>query len=184
MKREIAIGVLSTVITAVAIFVVGSAQGWFDKQLTELQVQRVASEIVVDESRARVLLNRIAQDQDLVDNVARSLAANHRAELSPTVDEVFERLTSGHVSRIQGGRVAVGKGKGVERISVAFPQEFGKAPHVLVTPRGEDYPDTFALATRNISQTGFEINVVASAAGPIDFRVWGQNLELDWLAWE
>jgi hypothetical protein len=70
---------------------------------------------------------------------------------------------------------------GVKTFTITFPTAFGTIPKVNVTPRGENFPDVFAVTTRNISTTSFQVNVyrVDSAGG-----IWGQNLKLDWFAWE
>jgi len=70
---------------------------------------------------------------------------------------------------------------GVKTFTITFPSTFGTIPKVNVTPKGENFPDVFAVTTRNITTTSFQVNVyrVDSAGG-----IWGQNLKLDWFAWE
>ncbi|MBN2862612.1 MAG: hypothetical protein JXN62_05585 [Bacteroidales bacterium] len=70
---------------------------------------------------------------------------------------------------------------GVKTFTITFPTAFGTIPKINVTPRGENFTDVFAVTTRNISTTSFQVNVfrVDGAGG-----IWGQNLKLDWYAWE
>jgi hypothetical protein len=70
---------------------------------------------------------------------------------------------------------------GVKTFTITFTSTFGTIPKVNVTPKGENFPDVFAVTTRNITTTSFQVNVyrVDSAGG-----IWGQNLKLDWFAWE
>ena len=98
------------------------------------------------------------------------------------------RVNEGTIfSNIQAGTAKVdsspGEGIVFKTITITFPKKFDRVPMVIVTARtqhGENYDDTFAVTTKNISQSEFSVNV---------FRVdkkeaWAQKLQLDWFAWE
>ena len=54
-----------------------------------------------------------------------------------------------------------------------------RSGEVIAFPRGGVFPDVFAVTTRSISTTNFQVNIMRldSATG------WGQQLQLDWMAW-
>jgi hypothetical protein len=81
----------------------------------------------------------------------------------------------------QSGRATVGPqmNSSLPTVTVSFPQAFSTPPRIILTPRGGDYPDTFAASIRSVSTTGFVANVWR-----VDGGGYTQNLELDWLAWE
>jgi hypothetical protein len=85
------------------------------------------------------------------------------------------------MNRVQSGTATVGAGTGFKTITVNFPTSFGATPKVMVTVKGEDYNDTFAVTTRAVNTANFKVNVyrVDSLGGG-----WAQNLQVDWLAWE
>jgi hypothetical protein len=87
------------------------------------------------------------------------------------------------LSRIQAGTAFVGGNgvSGVKTITVIFPSPFSTAPQIMVTPRGENYADVFSVTTRNIGTTSFQVNVQRTDSG---LSTWGQNLQVDWFAWE
>jgi|GEM_PF-2398161 len=96
------------------------------------------------------------------------------------------RVNSGTTfAKVQAGSTLVGSNSsgGVKTVTVNFPSSFSSTPKVIVTARGENinYPDTFAASTRQISTSSFQVNIfrVDSSGGS-----WGQNLYLDWIAWE
>jgi hypothetical protein len=72
-------------------------------------------------------------------------------------------------------------GAGTNTMRITFPSPFTSPPRIQVTPKGENFPfpDVFAVTTRNVTTTAFEVSV---------FRVdglgggWGQNLQIDWSA--
>ena len=82
----------------------------------------------------------------------------------------------------QSGTATLGAGTGVTTYTVAFPAAFAAVPgQVLVTVRsqtGGSFVDTFAVTTRNITSTGFQVNVNRADTN----GAWGQSLLLDWLA--
>lgn len=73
-------------------------------------------------------------------------------------------------------------GSNQKAVAVTFPTAFAAAPgQVLCTVRtenGQSYPDTFAVTTRNITATGFAVNVTRVDTN----AAWDQALLLDWLA--
>jgi len=85
------------------------------------------------------------------------------------------------ISRIQAGTIVVGTGTaGVNVRTNTFPVAFSSTPKVLVSARGGEYNDTFAVSTRGVSATGFKVNVIR-----LDLSGgWSQNLQVDWIAWE
>lgn len=62
MKKEIAISILSSAITAVLIFLVSSSLGLFDKYIKDSQVIKVSDLIVNDKGYRNVLLNHMKSD--------------------------------------------------------------------------------------------------------------------------
>ncbi len=105
--------------------------------------------------------------------------ANPQAKLD--VNGTF-RVNEGTIfSRIQAGTATVGNSTSNRKnIVVNFPIPFSNPPKVIATARGGDFQDTFAVTTTAISTTQFRINVLRlDGAGG-----WGQNLQLDWMAWQ
>jgi hypothetical protein len=87
------------------------------------------------------------------------------------------------IGAIQAGTATLGTSLTQEnQFTVTFPSTFASTPHVIVTARAADptAPDVFAVSTRSVSTTQFVINIIRldTAAG------WGQNLQLDWFAWQ
>lgn len=84
-------------------------------------------------------------------------------------------------SRVQFGTAAVGTGVGgVNTFNIMFPVAFSTPPKVLVTARGNDTSDVFAISSRAVTAVGFKVNIVrVDLAGG-----WGQNLQVDWYAVE
>ncbi len=85
-------------------------------------------------------------------------------------------------ARIQGGVGTIGGGAGgVKQVVINFPLAFTTTPTVVATPRGQGFADTFAMSIQTISVSSFTVNVYrVDSAG----SGWGQNLLVDWLAWE
>lgn len=85
-------------------------------------------------------------------------------------------------ARMVAGTATLGSGiAGVNTYTVSFGVTFSAAPKVIITPRGQNYQDTFAVTTRNIGTTSFQVNVYfANTTG----GSWAQNLQLDWMAFE
>lgn len=92
------------------------------------------------------------------------------------------RVNNGFVfSRIQAGTATVGNSRSERKnIVVNFPLAFDAIPMVMATARGGNFPDTFAVTTTAISNRQFNINVLRLDRG----SGWGQNLQLDWIAWD
>ncbi len=87
------------------------------------------------------------------------------------------------IGAIQAGTATLGTSGAQEaQFTVTFPSTFASIPHVIVTARAADpnAADVFAVSTRSISTTQFVINIIRLdvASG------WGQNLQLDWFAWQ
>ena len=92
------------------------------------------------------------------------------------------RVNNGTVfSRIQAGTATVGNSRSQRKnIVVIFLIPFDRIPQVMATARGGNFPDTFAVTTTAISNRQFSINVLRLDSG----GGWGQNLQLDWIAWD
>src|SRR5437762_2476273 len=87
------------------------------------------------------------------------------------------------IGAIQAGTATLGtSGTQEAQFTVTFPSTFASTPHVIVTARAADpnAADVFAVSTRSISTTQFVINIIRLdvASG------WGQNLQLEWFAWQ
>jgi hypothetical protein len=90
------------------------------------------------------------------------------------------------IGAIQAGTATLGtSGANETQFTVMFPSTFASTPHVVCTARAADptAPDVFAVSTRSISTTQFVINIMRldNPTGPAG---WGQNLQLDWFAWQ
>lgn len=92
------------------------------------------------------------------------------------------RVNNGTVfSQIQAGTATVGNSSSERKnIVVNFRGPFDRVPQVMATARGGNFPDTFAVTTTAISNRQFNINVLRLDRG----SGWGQNLQLDWIAWD
>jgi hypothetical protein len=86
------------------------------------------------------------------------------------------------INRLQTGTTNVGSsGGGSKTITITFPTPFSGTPKILLSARGCDCPDTFVTTARAAGTTSFKVNVVrvdAPGSG------WGQDLQVDWMAWE
>jgi len=91
------------------------------------------------------------------------------------------------IGAIQAGTATLGtSGTQEAQFTITFPSTFASTPHVVVTARAADSnaADVFAVSTRSISTTQFVINIIrldTLLSGPPG---WGQNLQLDWFAWQ
>jgi len=85
-------------------------------------------------------------------------------------------------NKIQAGTINVGNSRSRQkRITVKFPSSFSGNPAIVATASGtKNVVDTFAVTATAVSKTRFIANIlrVDSNGG------WGQNLQLDWIAWE
>jgi hypothetical protein len=86
--------------------------------------------------------------------------------------------------KVQAGTGTVGPGgPGQKVVTVNFTRPFSSAPRIIVTPRaqaGTNWPDVFAMTVRSATSTQFQVTVQR-----LDLAAaWGQNLQLDWIAWE
>jgi hypothetical protein len=87
-------------------------------------------------------------------------------------------------SKMEGGTATVGSSDStLKTVTVTFPAAFSSIPKVIVTARGQDYNDTFSVTTRSISTTRFIVNVSRTNSSSV-YPGWGQDLQLDWMAWE
>jgi hypothetical protein len=90
--------------------------------------------------------------------------------------------TGSTLAVVQSGTATLGAGNsGVNVYTVTFPSVFSSPPKVIVTLRGQDYNDVFAVTTRNIATTQFQVNVYRI---DLNGNSWLQTLQLDWLAWQ
>lgn len=76
-----------------------------------------------------------------------------------------------------GSSVIGGSTPQLKQRSISFATPFSQVPRVLMTARGEDTPEPFAVTATNVSVNGFTANV-ASVLGP----GWTQALRVDWIA--
>jgi len=87
-------------------------------------------------------------------------------------------------TKMQGDTYTVGTGTtGINTRTITFPSSFSSTPKVIVTVRtaeGYDITDVFIVTTKQITTTNFKINIyrVDSPGGS-----WGQDLQIDWIAW-
>ncbi len=85
---------------------------------------------------------------------------------------------------MQNGEQYVGASGGLELVivSVTFPTSFNAVPRVLCTANtevGTIYDDSFNVTIRQVTTTGFEMIV-----NRLDGSIWGQNLSVNWIAFE
>lgn len=85
--------------------------------------------------------------------------------------------------RVQWGNSHAGTHTGgVKEVLVTFPERFGTTPHAVVTARSQGYyTDTFAITVKYIDAGTFKVNIQRTDAMN---AAWGQDLLLDWIAWE
>jgi hypothetical protein len=86
-------------------------------------------------------------------------------------------------NNMQGGQATVGAGTGgVKTITITFPTAFAAPPVVVVSPYGElAYNDTFTATVKQISTTQFVVNIYRTDSSG---AAWGQNLKLNWYAFQ
>jgi hypothetical protein len=86
------------------------------------------------------------------------------------------------VTKLVAGSISVGSsGSQLKVVTVTFPEAFSTAPQVIAVARASgDFPDVFAVTIRSVAKDKFVANVLRldSPTG------WGQNLQLDWFAWD
>ncbi|HTD24372.1 MAG TPA: H-type lectin domain-containing protein [Terriglobales bacterium] len=106
-----------------------------------------------------------------------------KLDVSGTVRVGNATTTGTTIGAIQAGTATLGTSLTQEaQFTVTFPSTFASVPHVIVTARAADatVADVFAVSTRSISTTQFVINIIR-----LDMNAgWGQNLQLDWFAWQ
>ena len=92
------------------------------------------------------------------------------------------------INQVQHGQKTVGShaAGGVKTVTITFANAFSSIPRINVTPIGQStgngpYNDVFVASIRSISTTQVVVNIyrVDSPGGH-----WGQDLKLDWMAWE
>jgi hypothetical protein len=106
-----------------------------------------------------------------------------KLDVSGTVRVGNATTTGTTIGAIQAGTATVGANNSALpeiQATVTFPSTFASIPHVIVTARGADVADNFAVTTRSISTTQFVVNIIRLDNPP----GWGQNLQLDWFAWQ
>lgn len=86
-------------------------------------------------------------------------------------------------NKIQAGHHRCGShGGGVKEVRINFPQAFVNQPMCQVTVRNEGYhADTFAVTVKYIDRTHFKVNILRSDSHRSG---WGQNVRIDWIAYE
>ena len=110
-----------------------------------------------------------------------------KLDVSGTVRVGNATTTGTTIGAIQAGTATLGTSGAEEaQFTVTFPSTFASTPHVIVTARAADptAPDVFAVSTRSISTTQFVINIIRLDNPPPSPPGWGQNLQLDWFAWQ
>ncbi len=93
------------------------------------------------------------------------------------------RINSGTIfNRFLAGTATIGNSSTNTKTRViSFPHpQFSGVPRVVFSARGGNHADVFAVTLRAISITSFTVNVkrLDGSGG------WGQNLKLDWFAWQ
>jgi len=86
--------------------------------------------------------------------------------------------------KIQAGELTVGGGvSGINAVTLTFPSSFSAVPKVTVTPRCADgiTTDVFVANVRNITTTNCVVMIYRLDSPGSS---WGQNLKIDWYAWE
>ena len=108
----------------------------------------------------------------------------HRLYVNGPAKVLGLRVNSGYqFSRVQAGHFHAGAHTGgVKEVRIDFPERFGSTPQAVVTARSEGYyADTFAITVKYIEASHMKVDVLrldALNAG------WGQDMRLDWIAWE
>ncbi|OFX60139.1 MAG: hypothetical protein A2046_10775 [Bacteroidetes bacterium GWA2_30_7] len=89
------------------------------------------------------------------------------------------------IEKIQHGTYTAGTNSagGVKTVTITFNSAFSTTPKVNVTVKGGNYNDVFAITTRSVSSTQFQVNITR-VDSPYSGGTWGQTLYLDWFAWE
>jgi hypothetical protein len=87
-------------------------------------------------------------------------------------------------NNMQGGTAYVGASMGqtILNVIVTFPVPFNSTPHVICTSSAEVgtiYDDSFNVTTRTVTNTSFNMII-----NRVDGSMWGQNIEVHWLAFE
>jgi hypothetical protein len=88
------------------------------------------------------------------------------------------------IGKVQAGELTVGTGaSGINSFSLTFPTAFTSTPKVILTPRCADgvTSDIFVANVRNITITGCIVMIYRLDSPGSS---WGQNLNIEWYAWE
>lgn len=89
---------------------------------------------------------------------------------------------------MQAGQLTVGSNndtQGVFTVKVSFVQPFSDVPVAVCTPQGQDnHSDTLSVTICSISTHGMSINIRRVDHNAPNDGTWGQNLLLNWMAWE
>ena len=87
-------------------------------------------------------------------------------------------------SHVQAGHLQAGSNgsNGVKEVRINFPEPFARKPQAVITPRNEGfYSDTYAATIKYIDGNYMLINIIRlDSLG----HSWGQNLRIEWIAWE
>ncbi|MEM9823567.1 MAG: hypothetical protein AAF985_20955 [Bacteroidota bacterium] len=88
------------------------------------------------------------------------------------------------IGKMRAGRAHIGSksGGGVKSVTINYGSSFSSAPKVVVTPITQGgYNDMFVTTIKSIGNNSFTVNVyrVDAPGGG-----WGQQLKLDWVAWQ
>lgn len=106
--------------------------------------------------------------------------ANNKLKFNGTV-----QVKNGtEIGKVQAGELTVGTGgAGINAFTLTFPTAFSTVPKVTVTPRCADgmLYDIFVANVRNITTSSCVVMVYRLDSPGSS---WGQNLKIDWYAWE
>ncbi|NOR45433.1 MAG: hypothetical protein GQ534_07585 [Candidatus Delongbacteria bacterium] len=93
------------------------------------------------------------------------------------------KINSGtEIYMTQSGTIIVGTHSGgVKTVTKTFDTAFTAVPKINVTAKGDAATDVYAVTTRNVTTTSFQVNIyrVDNPGGG-----WGQNLKIDWFGWQ
>ncbi|MEM1323045.1 MAG: hypothetical protein AAGG75_22460 [Bacteroidota bacterium] len=106
-----------------------------------------------------------------------------RTDGNLTVDGALNVGNGTNINKIVSGKFNAGHhgGSGVKTVTINFGTTFSSVPKVVVTPvEGGPYNDIFVTTIKSVNGSSVTVNIYridALGAG------WGQQLKLDWMAW-
>lgn len=185
-------GVLTAVVCIAAGFVFSNVSD-IDYRLARLEERFAEGSLQLEAQGER---ERIAFDQHVRDKLGNAesriegIVQAFEANASKRNEEVDARIRNvlKGIRMMQGGRFVhpTNSGGGQVVLTIRFDEPFPKAPHVVLTPRNQDanprLPDAFAFTIRDLSPTGFRVNVYRIDQGH-QYEGWEQKLQIEWLAW-